>query len=45
MLTYLWEQTDIGGATGTGLVNNTKTNGPLFRVFGDLRPGLGGRTR
>ena len=33
-LTYLWEQTDIGGATGTGLVDNNKLNGPLFRVFG-----------
>ena len=33
-LTYLWEQTDVGGATGTGLVDNNKTNGPLFRVFG-----------
>ncbi len=33
-LTYLWEQTDVGGVTGTSLVNNTKVNGPLFRVFG-----------
>jgi hypothetical protein len=33
-LTYLWEQTDPGGATGTGLVDNNKTNGPLFRQFG-----------
>jgi hypothetical protein len=33
-LTYLWEQNDIGGATGTTLTNNTKLNGPLFRVFG-----------
>lgn len=33
-LTYLWEQTDRGGSTGTGLVSNTKTNGPLFRQFG-----------
>ncbi|MGR6320956.1 M12 family metallo-peptidase [Micromonospora soli] len=33
-LTYLWEQNDRGGATGTALVNNTKVNGPLFRVFG-----------
>jgi hypothetical protein len=30
----MWEQTDRGGATGTALVNNTKTNGPLFRQFG-----------
>ena len=34
VLTYLWEQTDAGGAVGTSLVSNTKTNGPLFRVFG-----------
>jgi hypothetical protein len=33
-LTYLWEQNDIGGAGGTALVDNTKKNGPLFRVFG-----------
>jgi Metallo-peptidase family M12B Reprolysin-like len=33
-MVYLWEQNDRGGATGTGLVNNTKPNGPLFRVFG-----------
>ena len=30
----MWEQNDRGGATGTALVNNTKTNGPLFRQFG-----------
>ena len=34
VLTYQWEQTDSGGAAGTGLVNNNKTDGPLFRVFG-----------
>ena len=34
LLTYLWEQTDAGGVTGTSLVSNTKLNGPLFRVFG-----------
>ncbi len=34
VLTYLWEQTDPGGAQGTGLVSNTKTDGPLFRQFG-----------
>jgi hypothetical protein len=34
VVTYLWEQTDRGGTTGTGLVSNVKTNGPLFRVFG-----------
>jgi hypothetical protein len=33
-LTYLWEQNDRGGTTGTALVNNTKLNGPLFRQFG-----------
>lgn len=33
-LTYLWEQNDRGGATGTGLLSNTKVNGPLFRQFG-----------
>ncbi len=33
-LTYLWEQNDRGAATGTALVSNTKTNGPLFRQFG-----------
>jgi hypothetical protein len=33
-LTYDWEQTDTGGSAGTGLVNNNKTDGPLFRVFG-----------
>ncbi len=33
-LLYLWEQNDVGGATGTALVSNTKTDGPLFRVFG-----------
>ncbi|HEY4097291.1 MAG TPA: M12 family metallo-peptidase [Baekduia sp.] len=34
-LTYLWEQNDPGeSTTGTGLVDNTKTDGPLFREFG-----------
>jgi len=33
-LTYMWEQTDPGGLSGTDLVSNTKTNGPLFRQFG-----------
>ena len=33
-LTYMWEQNDIGGATGTALVSNTKKDGPLFRQFG-----------
>ena len=34
-LTYTWEQNDRGGPMGTTLLNNTKTNGPLFRQFGD----------
>jgi trimeric autotransporter adhesin len=33
-LTYMWEQNDRGAATGTGLISNIKTNGPLFRQFG-----------
>jgi hypothetical protein len=33
-VTYMWEQNDRGAAAGTGLVSNTKTNGPLFRQFG-----------
>jgi hypothetical protein len=33
-LRYSWEQTDNGGSSGTGLVNNNKTDGPLFRQFG-----------
>ena len=36
-LTYLWEQNDTGSALptgGTALVSNTKSDGPLFRVFG-----------
>jgi hypothetical protein len=34
-LTYLWEQNDPGPPiAGTGLVDNNKTNGPLFRTFG-----------
>ncbi|WP_457205437.1 reprolysin-like metallopeptidase [Nocardioides sp. P5_C9_2] len=32
-LVYLWEQTNFG--EGTQLADNTKTYGPLFRVFGD----------
>ena len=31
-LIYLWEQTDPG--SGTALTDNTKQDGPLFRVFG-----------
>ncbi|SBT47681.1 M12 family metallo-peptidase [Micromonospora narathiwatensis] len=34
-VTYMWEQNDRGASAGTALVNNTKTNGPLFRVFGE----------
>ncbi len=33
-LSYMWEQNDRAGSTGTGLISNTKTNGPLFRQFG-----------
>ena len=33
-LTYMWEQNDRGAGTGTGLVSNTKLDGPLFRQFG-----------
>ncbi|NRR32825.1 hypothetical protein HSX11_21895 [Oxalobacteraceae bacterium] len=33
-LSYLWEQNDAGTGSGTGLINNTKKNGPLFRQFG-----------
>ena len=32
-LLYSWEQNDRGGAAGTSLLNNTKTNGPLFAMF------------
>ncbi len=35
-ITYMWEQNDRASGTGTGLVSNTKTNGPLFRQFGTL---------
>jgi hypothetical protein len=36
-LTYMWEQNDTGPTSingGTGLVDNHKANGPLFRQFG-----------
>ena len=33
-LVYLWEQTDTGSGAGTGLVDNNKLDGPLFRMFG-----------
>ena len=32
-LTYIWEQNDRGGAAGSSLLSNTKTNGPLFAMF------------
>jgi hypothetical protein len=31
---YLWEQNDQGAGDGTSLVSQTKTNGPIFRIFG-----------
>jgi hypothetical protein len=34
VVTYMWEQNDRGAAAGTALVNQVKTNGPLFRQFG-----------
>ncbi|MEU2614085.1 M12 family metallo-peptidase [Micromonospora sp. NPDC007271] len=34
-VTYMWEQNDRGATAGTALMNNTKINGPLFRVFGE----------
>jgi len=33
-LTYLWEQNDTGGTTGSALTSSSTTAGPLFRVFG-----------
>ncbi|MDX6373219.1 MAG: hypothetical protein QOD98_2207, partial [Nocardioidaceae bacterium] len=44
VLTYLWEQTDPGGASGTGLVSNTKSDGPLFRQFGTAAQVSGANT-
>ena len=32
-MTYSWEQNDRGGAAGSSLLNNTKTDGPLFAMF------------
>ena len=43
-LVYLWEQNDRGGAAATGLVSNTKANGPLFRVFGRYADVVGADT-
>jgi len=40
-MTFAWEQNDRGGTAGTSLLNNTKTNGPLFAMFpksGDVSP-------
>lgn len=34
VLTYIWEQNDIGGVRGTALFSNERRHGPLFRVFG-----------
>ena len=34
VVTFMWEQKDRGGLLGTALMNNTKVDGPLFRVFG-----------
>src|SRR5262249_53002456 len=36
---YMWEQNDRGEGPGTGLVDNNKTNGPLFRQFGTALDG------
>ncbi|WP_299052891.1 M12 family metallo-peptidase [uncultured Nocardioides sp.] len=33
-VSFLWEQNDVGARAGTALIDNAKTNGPLFRVFG-----------
>ncbi|WP_344733559.1 M12 family metallo-peptidase [Nocardioides fonticola] len=33
-LVYLWEQNDVGSTNGIALSSNSKTRGPLFRVFG-----------
>jgi hypothetical protein len=33
-MTYMWEQNDRGANSGTGLISNSKANGPLFRQFG-----------
>jgi reprolysin-like metallo-peptidase family M12B len=33
-LLYLWEQNDRGSVAGSGLVDNAKVSGPLFRVLG-----------
>ncbi len=35
---YAWEQNDRGGTAGTALLNNVKTNGPLFAMFPKSAP-------
>ncbi len=43
-LVYTWEQNDVGAAdSGTGLVDQTKTDGPLFRMFTAYAAGHPGR--
>ena len=37
-LVYSWEQNDRGGTAGTSLLNNVKTNGPLFAMFPKSAP-------
>jgi Metallo-peptidase family M12B Reprolysin-like len=32
-LVFSWEQNDRGGSAGTSLLNDVKTNGPLFAMF------------
>lgn len=34
VVSYIWEQTDLGGRYGTSLTQNRRLNGPLFRIFG-----------
>ena len=34
VMTYMWEQNDRAGNSGTGLISSSKSNGPLFRQFG-----------
>ena len=37
-MVYSWEQNDRGAAAGTSLLNNMKTNGPLFAMFPKSAP-------
>ena len=32
-MVFSWEQNDRGGAAGTSLLNNVKTDGPLFSML------------